>query len=80
MGTSVSTIALIQLPRAKPHFSTSNSQIYVLINSTCKPVKYYNLLCFNNVRVFDGFVYDNLFDECIEHFSSQLRGVGILLD
>ncbi len=52
----------------------------ILINFTYESVKYFNFLGSGAVGIFDCLMNNNFFNESIEHFSSQFRGVGVLLD
>ena len=66
--------------RGKPRLTNLKTRVGVLINFAYESVKYFNFLGSGAVRIFNGFVYDYFLDERIEHFGSQLCGLGVLLD
>ena len=63
-----------------PRLTNLKTHVCVLINFAYELVKYFNFLGSDAVRIFYSFVYDNLFNQRVEHFGSQLCGLGVLLD
>ena len=72
--------SLIVRRMGNPRLTNIKTQICVLINFTYESVKYLYFLSSGAARVFCFFVNNNLFDERVKHFGSQLCGLGVLLD
>ena len=72
--------SLIARWRGEPCLTNLKTCVCVSINFTYESIKHFNFLNPGAVGIFNGFVYDNLFNQRIEHFGSKLRGVGVLLD
>ncbi len=69
-----------QSPTSYPHLTNLKTCVCVLINFTYKSVKYLYFLGSGAIGIFDCLMNNNFFNQCIEHFGSQFRGLGVLLD
>ena len=67
-------------PLRQARLTNLKTCVWILINFTYESVKYFNFLRSGAVEIFGCLMDNYLLNERVEHFSSQFRGFGVLLD